>query len=565
MRCAKLSLFSYIARDKPPKREFMKSDIVVIGAGASGLMAAYSAASELVASGSDASVTLLEKMPRPARKIMITGKGRCNFTNLKQWNDFNSHVRSGANFIKSSFYNLNPEALIRFFESYGMRSVVERGDRAYPASYHASDVVDTLVNACHSVGVKIECEAEVSSIREGYELELKDGRKWLCSKIIVATGGLSYPGTGSTGDGYAWARSLGHSTTPLFPSLTALVPRDYKLPSAPGGASLGPGASFRPGSSGASLRPGSACAPADSVCGAPADSVCGAPGAPTANVATPAPGEPAVNVALAARVATPAPSACAARAGASLKPGCDADPLHIDRSLPLSESGHKHCGVKLKNVGLSLLIEGTEADSDFGDLDFTDGGIEGPLGFRMSRKAVKAMVNGSRVALCLDLKPGVELTELTARVKALWKEIDCDPRSKRLREKEKGRILLGKLMPWDLIPAFVDRNPGIYTLERRSRTDTKLWVNLVTIAKVLKCWRFDIAGYVGYERAVVTAGGVSTDELVAKTLESRLHQGLYFCGEVLDVDCDTGGYNLHSAFCTGALAGRNAALSLLRD
>ena len=120
-------------------------------------------------------------------------------------------------------------------------------------------------------------------------------------------------------------------------------------------------------------------------------------------------------------------------------------------------------------------------------------------------------------------------------------------------------------MPWDLIPAFVDRNPGIYTLERRSRTDTKLWVNLVTIAKVLKCWRFDIAGYVGYERAVVTAGGVSTDELVAKTLESRLHQGLYFCGEVLDVDCDTGGYNLHSAFCTGALAGRSAALSLLRD
>ena len=541
----------------------MKSDIVVIGAGASGLMAAYSAASELVASGSDASVTLLEKMPRPARKIMITGKGRCNFTNLKQWNDFNSHVRSGANFIKSSFYNLNPEALIRFFESYGMRSVVERGDRAYPASYHASDVVDTLVNACHSVGVKIECEAEVSSIREGYELELKDGRKWLCSKIIVATGGLSYPGTGSTGDGYAWARSLGHSTTPLFPSLTALVPRDYKLPSAPGGASFGSGASFRPGCSGASLGPGasigpgSAGAPAERAGAnvAPADSVCGASGAPAANVAT-------------------AAAACAARAGASLgqgssaaslRPGCDADPLHIDHSLPLSESGQKLCGVKLKNVGLSLLIEGTEADSDFGDLDFTDGGIEGPLGFRMSRKAVKAMVNGSRVALCLDLKPGVELTELTARVKALWKEIDCDPRSKRLREKEKGRILLGKLMPWDLIPAFVDRNPGIYTLERRSRTDTKLWVNLVTIAKVLKCWRFDIAGYVGYERAVVTAGGVCTDELVAKTLESRLHQGLYFCGEVLDVDCDTGGYNLHSAFCTGALAGRSAALSLLRD
>ena len=477
----------------------MKSDIVVIGAGASGLMAAYSAASELVASGSDASVTLLEKMPRPARKIMITGKGRCNFTNLKPWNDFNSHVRAGANFIKSSFYNLNPEALIRFFETYGMRSVVERGDRAYPASYHASDVVDTLVNACHSVGVKIECEAEVSRIREGYEVELNDGRKWLCSKIIVATGGLSYPGTGSTGDGYIWARDLGHSTTPLFPSLTALVPRDYKLPAAPDGDAA---------CAEAPVKPAGAEAPAKPVC-------------------------------------------------------ADAGPLHIDRSLPLSESGQKLCGVQLKNVGVSLLIEGTEADSDFGDLDFTDGGIEGPLGFRMSRKAVKAMVNGSRVALCLDLKPGVELTELTARVKSLWKEIDADPRSRRLREKEKCRILLGKLMPWDLIPAFVDRNPGIYTLERRGRTDTKLWVNLVTIAKVLKCWRFDIAGYVGYERAVVTAGGVSTDELVAKTLESRLHPGLYFCGEVLDVDCDTGGYNLQAAFCTGALAGRSAALSLL--
>lgn len=495
----------------------MKSDIVVIGAGASGLMAAYSAASELVASGSDASVTLLEKMPRPARKIMITGKGRCNFTNLKPWNDFNSHVRAGANFIKSSFYNLNPEALIRFFESYGMRSVVERGDRAYPASYHASDVVDTLVNACHSVGVKIECEAEVSSIREGYEVELKDGRKWLCSKIIVATGGLSYPGTGSTGDGYIWARDLGHSTTPLFPSLTALVPRDYKLPAAPDGDAACAVAPVKPAGAEVPVKPVGAVAPAQPV-GAVA----------------------------------PAKPVCA-----------DAGPLHIDRSLPLSESGQKLCGVQLKNVGVSLLIEGTEADSDFGDLDFTDGGIEGPLGFRMSRKAVKAMVNGSRVALCLDLKPGVELTELTARVKSLWKEIDADPRSKRLREKEKGRILLGKLMPWDLIPAFVDRNPGIYTLERRGRTDTKLWVNLVTIAKVLKCWRFDIAGYVGYERAVVTAGGVSTDELVAKTLESRLHPGLYFCGEVLDVDCDTGGYNLQSAFCTGALAGRSAARSLL--
>ena len=118
-------------------------------------------------------------------------------------------------------------------------------------------------------------------------------------------------------------------------------------------------------------------------------------------------------------------------------------------------------------------------------------------------------------------------------------------------------------MPWDLIPAFTKMHPEIMTLERRSRTETKLWVNLVSIAKALKEWRFEIAGYVGYERAVVTAGGVSADSVVAKTMESRVQSGLYFCGEVLDIDSDTGGYNLQTAFCTGALAGTNAAKSLI--
>ena len=173
------------------------------------------------------------------------------------------------------------------------------------------------------------------------------------------------------------------------------------------------------------------------------------------------------------------------------------------------------------------------------------------------------MLNGARVSLSLDLKPGVSLTELTERVGQLWKEVDKDPRSVRLREKEKCRILLGKLMPWDLIPAFVEMNPGIMTLERRSRTDTKLWVNLPTIAKALKSWRFDIEGFVGYERAVVTAGGVSSESVVAKTMASRVVPGLFFCGEVLDVDSDTGGYNLQTAFSTGALAGGSAAKYIL--
>ena len=452
----------------------MKSDIIVIGGGAAGLMAAYGAASTLVAAGSDASVLLLEKMPRPGRKIMITGKGRCNFTNVKDWNAFSAHIRSKANFVKPAFYNLTPEKLIEFFDSVGMPSVVERGDRAYPSSYHSTDVIDALVRACQGVGVKIEADAEVATCHTdpAFTITTTDGRSFTCSRLIIATGGLSYPGTGSTGDGYRFATDTGHTLTPLFPSLTALVPKGYKA----------------------------------------------APGSET---------------------------------------------HHIDRSTPLSELGEKFQNIHLKNVGVQLLIEGTVADSEFGDIDFTDGGIEGPIGFQLSRKAVKAMINGSRVKLILDLKSGINLTDLSARVKELWMQIDKDPRSRGVREKEKCRILLGKLMPWELIPAFTAANPGIITLERKGRTDTKVWINLPTIAKCLKEWEFEIEGYVGYERAVVTAGGVSTDDIIAKTLESRKMPGLYFCGEVLDMDCDTGGYNLHCAFATGLLAGQSAAKNLL--
>ena len=144
----------------------MKSEIVIIGAGASGLMAAYHAARTLVDAGQAAQVTVLEKMPRPARKVMITGKGRCNFTNVKDWNAFSGHIRSKANFVKSAFYNLPSQAVVDWFEGFGMETVVERGDRAFPASHHASDVVDTLVNACLSLGVKIETEAEVASLTQ---------------------------------------------------------------------------------------------------------------------------------------------------------------------------------------------------------------------------------------------------------------------------------------------------------------------------------------------------------------------------------------------------------------
>ena len=464
----------------------MKYDIIVIGGGASGLMAAYSAAKRAASAETPLRICVLEKMPRPARKLMITGKGRCNFTNVKDWGAFSAHIRSGAQFVRPAWRSFPPERVIDFFESSGMPAVVERGDRAYPASYRASDVVDALVREALGAGVKIETEAEVFSVEATpaastgttFRITLADGTEHLCSRLIIATGGLSYPATGSTGDGLRWARELGHTVTPLFPSLTALVPKGYKSGGIPG------------------------------------------------------------------------------RAGDDEKA-----PLKhlISRDTPLTEFGQKLCGVSLKNVNATLLVQGTEAQEEFGDIDFTDGGIEGPIGFQLSRKAVKAMVNGSRVSLVLDLKPGVNLTDLTVRVKELWSEIDRDPRSQRLREKERCRVLLGKLMPWELIPGFTAAHPEIITLERRGRADTKVWVNLVSIAKALKEWKFDIEGHVGWERAVITAGGVSTDEIVPKTLESRLVPGLFFCGEALDIDADTGGYNLQLAFCTGWLAGMSAS------
>jgi predicted Rossmann fold flavoprotein len=198
-------------------------------------------------------------------------------------------------------------------------------------------------------------------------------------------------------------------------------------------------------------------------------------------------------------------------------------------------------------VGLNIHIDGNLAVSEFGDLDFTDGGIEGPIGFKVSRKCVNSIINGSKVRAEIDLKPAVEIEDLTVRINTLWNEISKDKRNANKLYKDRFRILLTKVLPMSLIPAFIRTSPEI---------DHK------TLPKALKAWKMKIIGYVGYERCVVTAGGVSLDELTAKTLESKLTPGLYFAGEVLDLDADTGGYNLQTAFSTGYLAGISAAKSL---
>ena len=424
----------------------MTSDILIIGGGAAGLMAAYGAGSALFRAGKTAQVTVLEKMPRPGRKIMITGKGRCNFTNVKSWNDFSRHIRTNPNVLRPAFYNLTPQALISLFAANGLRAVVERGDRAFPASYQASDVVDTLVRMAGKVGANLVNDAAVESItyqenKKLYHVTCSNGKEYSARVLILATGGLSYPSTGSTGDGYAWAEALGHTLTERFPSLTALV--------------------------------------------------------------------------------------------------------HL-------------CGNKLKNCGLRLVIDGNTSEEEFGDVEFTDGGIEGPVVFQVSRKAVKALRNGSKVSLELDLKAGVRASELSARLTELWKAIRSDERSRGRSEKNLLTVLLGKLLPWDLVDGFLFCHPEILPA-KKGRNGRFFEVDLAALATALQRWKMDLVGYVGYERCVVTAGGVAMSEIDPKTLSSKKRENLFFCGELLDMDADTGGYNLHLAFCTGYLAGQHAS------
>ena len=213
----------------------------------------------------------------------------------------------------------------------------------------------------------------------------------------------------------------------------------------------------------------------------------------------------------------------------------------------MSEMGKMLCGNQLKNVGLSLIVDGNTAEDEFGDMDFTDGGIEGPIGFKVSRKCVNSLINGSKVYAVIDLKPAVDIEDLTVRINTLWNEIAKDKRSANKLYKDRFKILLTKVLPMQLIPGFSKLNPNI---------DHK------SLPKALKNWKMEVEGYVGYERCVVTAGGVSQEEVSPKTLESKIAPGLYFAGEVLDLDADTGGYNLQTAFSTGYLAGINAAKSL---
>ncbi len=412
----------------------MNTDILIIGGGAAGL---FSAASTILFSKENnldlPSVTVVEKMKRCGRKIGITGKGRCNLTNTKCWEDFSIHIHPDKNFFRPAFYEMSNVRTMEFFEKIGLPLVKERGDRVFPASYRASDVTSVLLDYVKSNGVKVVTSFETVKIinrlsrqssvpvETRFTAESLSGSRIEAKYLILATGGLSYPSTGSTGSGYIFAKDLGHKIVNCFPSLTALIPNNYSS------CSLG--------------------------------------------------------------------------------------------------------GISLKNVSVSLIVNGNKVREEFGDLDFTTDGIEGPIGFKISREAVYNLKMGQKVSLSLDLKPAVSYDKLKRRIE---------------REVSEKRLPMNKLLLSYLPKALID---PFMKLQRP--------LNYNNLPDKLKEWRFVIDSCVGYRRAVVTAGGVDLKEVNTKTMQSKIVEGLYFAGELLNLDADTGGYNLQIAFSTGALAAKS--------
>ena len=396
----------------------MQSRLAIVGGGPAGMMAAIRAAETL---GDGSRVVLFDKNERLGRKIYLTGKGRCNLTNMRPWEEFAPHIHPNQGFLKQAFRAFSNEDTLRFFESLGVPTVTLQGQRAYPASLVAGDVARALERRVHELGVDVRCGVTVGQLSD-----LED-----FAAVIIATGGKSYPVTGSTGDGYRFAAEAGHTVTSVFPSETALLPKDY------------------------------------------------------------------------------------------------------DPGLP---------GMEIKNAGLQLFVDRTLVQQEQGDFNFTPDGLESGIAYHLSRRAVWALMNGQRVDIVLDLKPALSIEKLEARIGR-----DFQDRHARLdtdRHARLDRASLRSLMPEALIDPFLRANPDL---------------SLNNLPNRLKSWPFRIIDYKGFVRAVVTAGGVSLKEIVPKTMASRIRPGLFFCGEVLDLDGDTGGYNLQIAFSTGSLAGASAA------
>lgn len=405
--------------------------IVVVGGGASGLLAAGQAAL------AGAEVLLLEKMKKPANKILISGKGRCNITNASDVPTHLSHFNRSGRFLHQAFACFFVSQLLEFFTENGLEVVTERGNRVFPASGRSQDVVQTLLRWLNRTGATITCTQAVTAL--GIENDRATGvfcgsQFIAADAVVLATGGASYPATGSTGDGYRIAEKAGHNIVPLRPALVPLVVKNHL------------------------------------------------------------------------------------------------------QSL---------AGLDLRNIGVRVFVNGKRKKSDFGEVSFTRSGIGGPVILPLSKFIIEQLDKNKQVSILLDLKPALDEKKLDARLQRDFSS----------RHKEELESVLRGLLPKQLISLCLAQTglcggEAVGTISARDRALLRNW---------LKNTSFEVDGYRPVAEAIVTAGGVRVTEVNPNTMESLKVKGLYLTGELLDIDADTGGYNLQAAFSTGWLAGRSAA------
>jgi len=431
--------------------------VIVVGAGAGGMMAAGRAAEM------GAKVLLLEKTDGPGKKILVSGKSRCNLTNARDIEDFLSMYGPNGRFLHGAFHRFFRDDLLVFLSLYGVETKIERGGRIFPLSNDAADVVKAFRRYLADHGVKLRTSVSVKGIAvcDGrVEGVLTQEGLIPASAVILATGGAAWPATGSTGDGYRMAAAAGHTVTKLRPALVPLVVVEVERAKSMQGVSL------------RNVRLTAFRGPAETV-------------------------DP------------------------DLTPAKD-----IGRGLEKRRR------------------KGPVIESRMGEMLFTHFGIGGPITLLMSLSIVDALAEGP-VSVAIDLKPALTAEELRVRLQR-----DFDSFGKR-----GFRSLLAGLLPHKMIEPFIEMTgiPADRPGHQISAAEREKLLGL------LKALRFNIRGTLPMTAAIVTAGGVALGEIDPRTMASRLVSGLFFCGEVMDIDADTGGYNLQAAFSTGFVAGEEAA------
>jgi len=412
-----------------------KIEIVVVGGGPSGMMAAIRAATL------GRAVILLEKKSTLGNKLLLSGKGRCNLTNTEDLHNFLKRFSKNGDFLRDAFKKFFNQELISFFEQRGLKLKIERQLRVFPQSDRSSSVLDVLENELVKAGVQVVCRGKVVDLivsgGRAKGVRLENGQDILCDRIILACGGASYSFTGSDGSGINIAKKLGHVIVPLQ---AGLIPLDVKQ--------------------------------------------------------------------------------------------------NYVKKLE---------GLTLRNIKLKFSDGKAEIISEIGELIFTASGISGPLVITLSGKVIDLLVGNKNVFVDIDLKPALSIQQLNARLLREFK----------LNSKKSIKNMLKELLPLRLIEVFSGLS-GINPLKKCSQITLDEREKIISL---LKGFHLEISGPRPIEEGMVTRGGVSLKQINPRTMESRRVKGLYFCGEMIDLDADTGGFNLQAAFSTGYLAGESAALS----